>query len=238
MPTFNEENGLEQSVQSLKDTLRKMQIPSEILIVDDCSTDGTREIAERLSADSELDDACGVHVRTHHHPTNLGIGGGMKTGMASARGEWLILIPADLAMDPGELSEFVQATPGADVVVGIRSDRRDYTPIRRFISWANIKLIRFLFRMPLRQFQYISMYRTEILSAIDLKYWRSAFFHAEVLIKARDLGCRMVEVEVEYQPRSTGRATGARWDQVVRTGRDMMHYWGRRVVGGATRWAL
>ena len=53
------------------------------------------------------------------------------------------------------------------------------------------------------------MYRTEVLRRMRIEYWRSAFFHAETIIKAKALGYRLVEVEIGYVPRASGQATGA-----------------------------
>lgn len=136
----------------------------------------------------------------------------------------MILIPADLALDPDELRHYLAAAPQADVVVGLCSDRVDYTWVRRLISWANIRLVQTLFGMRIRQFQYISMYRTAVLRQIEIEYWHSAFFLAEILIKAKELGCRLVEVEIRYVPRQAGQATGARPALVLLTIKDMIHY--------------
>jgi hypothetical protein len=149
----------------------------------------------------------------------------------------MILIPADLALEPQELRRYIQAAPQADVVVGLRSNRCDYTLPRRVISWTNIHLIQALFGMRERQFQYISMYRLEVLRQIEIEYWRSAFFLAEILIKAKALGSRLVEVEILYTPRLAGRATGAKMILVVRTVWDIFRFWLRwaRVGKAAAR---
>jgi dolichol-phosphate mannosyltransferase len=172
VPAYNEEAGLGRSVELILAKLAELGVSAEVLIVDDGSRDRTPAIADELAA-------CHSQVRAFHHPANRGIGGGFVTGAAQARGEWLILIPADLALDLDELRKYLDAARRADVVVGARSDRRDYSAFRLFVAWVNIRLIQLLFGMKLRQFNYISMYRTEVLRRIEIEYWRSAFFHAE-----------------------------------------------------------
>ena len=137
--------------------LAELGITFEIVIVDDASRDRTGAIADELA----VADPC---VRVIHHPSNLGIGGGFLTGLHAARGEWLILIPADLALELSDLGKYLEAAAVSaegqpDVVVGIRSDRSDYSAVRLLVSWVNIRLIQVLFGMRERQFQYISMYR-------------------------------------------------------------------------------
>jgi glycosyltransferase involved in cell wall biosynthesis len=218
VPAYNEETGLARSVELILAKLAELATPAELLIVDDASRDRTPAIADELAARH-------AGVRVVHHPVNLGIGGGMRTGIAEAAGEWLILIPADLALDLDELRHYLDAARNADVVVGVRSDRSDYTFIRRLISWVNIRLIQLLFGMEQRQFQYISMYRTAVLRQMEVEYWRSAFFHAEILIKAKRLGYRLVEADIHYVPRVSGRATGAKVGLIVRTVRDILRFW-------------
>jgi glycosyltransferase involved in cell wall biosynthesis len=225
MPAYNEAGGLAVNVKALLAALDGYGVIYEVLIADDASTDGTGSLAEGLAR---------VHpqVRVIHHAVNEGIGGGFLSGVAAARGEWFILIPADLAMDLAELQRYFAAAATADVLVGIRSDRSDYSGWRRIVSFVNIGLIQLLFGMRERQFNYITMYRSGVLREMTIEYWRSAFFHAETIIKAKALGYRIAEVEVDYVPRETGRATGARPALILATVRDMLHYWLRtRVVG-------
>jgi glycosyltransferase involved in cell wall biosynthesis len=231
MPAYNEARGLAQSVGLVLAKLREMAIPAELLIVDDCSRDGTAEIADALAA-AEAD------VRVIHHPENRGIGGGMVTGCAAARGEWLILIPADLALDLDELNKYWDAAQQADIVVGIRSDRSDYDLMRKVVSWVNIRAIQVLFGMRQRQFNYISMYRLDALHELRIEYWHSAFFYAEIMIKATALGRRLVEVDIQYVPRDSGEATGAKPIFILRTMTDMVCFWLRWVRMGPKGAAL
>lgn len=217
VPAYNEQANLENCVRVVLGKLEELGVSTEILIVDDGSRDETGQIADRLASQSDP-------VRVIHHPRNLGIGGAFLTAARSARGEWLILIPADLAMDINELKTYLDHTGEADVVVGLRSNRSDYTLLRKIVSWTNIQAVRWLFGMQLHQFQYISMYRTSLLRQVEIEYWQSAFFLAEVLIKARDLGARLVEVEICYAPRVSGKATGARAALIIKTMRDMIAY--------------
>lgn len=221
IPAYNEAANLEHCVQVLQEKLAALNVAAELLIVDDGSQDGSGALAEALAARWG-------NLRVIHHAANRGIGAAFVTAAAAAQGEWMILIPADLAMDPDDLARYLKVAPQADVVVGLRSDRSDYTLLRRLISWANIHLVQILFGMRQRQFQYISMYRTAVLRQIEIEYGQSAFFLAEILIKARDLGFRLVEVVIHYLPRQSGRGSGARPALILRTVHDIFHYYWKR----------
>ena len=218
VPAYNEERNLPHCVDTVTGKLTTLKITHEILIVDDGSRDKTGEIAQQLSAARS-------NVRVIHHSKNCGIGASFLTAIKNAQGEWLILIPADLALEPDEIHHYIEAAPDADIVVGLRTDQSDYTILRKIVSWTNIKLVQVLFGMKERQFQYISMYRLGVLRQMDIEYWRSAFFHAEVLIKAKALGKKLVEVEIKYAPRVSGKPTGARLKLILLTVRDIFHFW-------------
>ncbi|HLO14230.1 MAG TPA: glycosyltransferase family 2 protein [Anaerolineales bacterium] len=220
VPAYNEEKNLLHCVDAVMDKLTELQIAHEVLIIDDGSQDKTGEIAQQLSA-------ARANVRVIHHRKNSGIGAAFVTAIKNGRGEWLILIPADLALEPNEIHRYIEAAPDADIVVGLRTDQSDYTILRKIVSWTNIKLVQLLFGMKERQFQYISMYRLSVLRQMDIEYWRSAFFHAEVLIKAKGLGRKLVEVEIKYAPRVSGKPTGARLKLILLTVRDLFHFWMR-----------
>ncbi len=218
IPAYNEEAGLARCVEAVLAELEALNVEAEILMVDDGSRDRTGEIAQTLAAQH-------ARVRVVRHPVNRGLGAAFLTAVAQAQGDWLILIPADLAMDLAELPKYLEAAPRADIVVGVCAIHHDYSVFRRLVHWANIRLIQMLFGMKERQFQYISLYRLAALREMKLEYWRSAFFHAEILIKARALGRKLVEVEIHYVPRRVGHATGARWRLILRTVRDVFHFW-------------
>jgi glycosyltransferase involved in cell wall biosynthesis len=228
VPAFNEEGNLARCIDVVLAKMDELAVSSEVIIVDDGSRDGTGRLADKLAKGSP-------RIRAVHHLHNLGIGAAFVTAVGQARGEWLILIPADLALDPDELRRYIEAASTADIVVGLRSDRSDYTLLRHIVSWTNIHILQTLFGIRLRQFQYISMYRMEVLRAMQIDYAGSAFFLAEILIKAHALGKRLVEVDIHYAPRLSGQPTGAKLLLVLLTVRDIILFWLRWVRLGPVR---
>ncbi len=228
MPAYNEEANLPRNVPRLAAKLAELQPSFEIVIVDDGSKDATPQIADRLAAEDP-------RVRVVHHPVNRGIGAGFASAVQAAQGTRFILIPADLALDLDELHKYLDAAAIADIVVGCRSDRSDYSAFRKLVSVVNIWLIQTLFQMKIRQYNYISLYRTDILKNMELEYTDSAFFFAEILIKARDQGYRLVEVDINYVPRTDGQQTGANRRLIRRTVTDLFAYWTARHVPFAGR---
>ena len=138
------------------------------------------------------------------------LGAAVATAMRSARGRFFILIPADLALELDDLSHYLDAAEGADIVAGYTAgSRSDYTAFRNVVSWLNRTLLRLLFGLTLRNPNYIHLYRVSLPRELDLEFTGSALLFAEIFIRARRRGARVVEVPIRYIPRLGGAATGA-----------------------------
>ena len=220
VPAYNEEQNMESTVTLVARKLDELETTFETIIVNDGSTDGTRKIAERLAESDE-------RVRLINHPCNIGPGSGVFTGIQEAQGDFVIFIPADLALEIEDLHKYIDASRQCDLVVGIRSDRRDYSMFRKFVSYVNIFLVKLLFGMKQRQFNYIHMYRRSMLERIDIDS-RGVFITAEIMIKASDLGYRLQEVEIGYVPRTAGKATCGSPRTIYETVKDLFALWWKR----------
>jgi len=229
VPAFNEESNLASTVNSVAGEMNTLGCTYEIMIVDDASSDGTAAEASRLSTESPV-------VRVVRHRSNMGMATAFRSGVAAARGEWIILVPADLAMDVRSLGRFLEMRQDCEIVLGIRSDRRDVPYFRRLVSWVNIFLIQRLFGMAHSQFNYIAMYKRDVLLGLDSTA-RTVFFHAEILISARDAGFRIREVQVPYVPRASGKSTSSSLAVITRTTAETLRYWWRWRRAGAQRQA-
>ncbi|MBI4831063.1 MAG: glycosyltransferase family 2 protein [Candidatus Lindowbacteria bacterium] len=222
IPAFNEEANLASTTTLIARKLDELKTSFEVIIVNDGSADRTRAIAGELAqADSR--------IRLINHERNLGPGSGVFTGIKASRGEFVIFIPADLGLDINELYKYIDASRSCDLVVGVRSDRRDYTLFRKFVSLTNIALIKLLFGMKERQFNYIHMYRRTMLERIEIES-RGVFITAEIMIKAHDLGYRLQEVDITYVPRSAVKATCGKPRVILRTVKDLFRLWWKRTL--------
>lgn len=110
IPVYNER----QTIEELLQRVRGCGIPTEIILVDDASTDGTREILERWYGQPDL--------KLFFHESNRGKGAALRTGLAAATGDVVIVQDADLEYDPAEYSKLIQPIVEdlADVVFGSR----------------------------------------------------------------------------------------------------------------------
>ena len=152
--------------------------------MDDGSRDRTPVIAAALAA-------ADPRVRVVTHPRRRGIGQAIRTGLREARGEWYLMLPADLALRLEQLPRYFAAAAAADVVLGVCPDRSDYSPYRTLLSRANVGFIQALFRLPHHQYNYVNLYRTAVVQPLLLRYTGSAFLYAEIVVRAIEQGARI-----------------------------------------------
>ena len=102
LPAYNEEALLEDHVEQVCGYLRSIEdrYRWEVLVINDGSSDGTAEIANRLSARHS-------QVRALHHPRNFGLGQTLRFGFANARGDFIVTLDVDLSYDPRHVGELV-----------------------------------------------------------------------------------------------------------------------------------
>ncbi len=216
LPAFNEEVLLAGCVRQLHGALAALQVTAEIVIVDDGSRDGTPGIADQLAR--ELPGVIAVHQ------ANQGIGGAFRTGVQRATGEYLVLWPADMPAEPGDLAPYTSRFGQADVIVGVRQARLGYNPLMRLNAWLYPRIVATLFGLHLRDVNWIHAYRRELFTRITLTQ-RGIPMLVEALVRLRDLGASFVEVDVTMKQRLGGVASASRFRVMWRTLTGVMNFW-------------
>jgi glycosyltransferase involved in cell wall biosynthesis len=227
-PAHNEEANLEGLVAEALVTLPTLADRFEIIIVDDGSRDRTAELADGLAA------ANPASVRAVHHPTNLGYGAALRSGFRASRLGFIAFTDGDRQFkvaDLGRLTARIQEPDRPDVVAGFRIQRADRL-IRTIYARAYRLANRIFFRLPVRDVDCAcKLFRREALAGVRVESG-GAFFSAELLIKLRVRGARIVEVGVPHYPRTAGSPTGAKPSVVWRAVKD---FWSLRLRMWANR---
>ncbi len=214
LPAYNELQNLGSTVESCRKALERLFDDFEIIIVDDGSTDGTKELGRRLAADKP-------QVRALHHQQNLGYGAALRTGFSSARNPLVFFTDADGQFQPLDLENFIPHLAENDMVVGFRSLRSD--PWSRILYGKLFSaLIRVIFRVPVQDVNCaFKVFRRRTLEGVTLRS-PGALVNAELLIIAREKGIKPVEIPVSHFPRQHGRATGGSLKVILRASKELI----------------
>lgn len=216
VPAFNEERLLAAATRGLQASLATLGVPAEIILVNDGSRDRTGEIADQLAR--ELPGVAAVHQ------ANQGIGGAFRTGVARATGDYVMLWPADMTAEPADLAPFTNVFGQADVIVGVRASRVGYGPLMRLNSWLYPRLVALLFGLRLRDVNWIHAYRRRRLLGVRLTQAGIPML-AEALVRLRDQGATLREVEVVMRPRAAGIPSASRPRVMWRTLTGLLRFW-------------
>jgi glycosyltransferase involved in cell wall biosynthesis len=219
-PMFNEEAYVERAVDAARDVLARAAPDFEIIIVDDASTDGTAAIADRLAA-------ADPRVRVVHNPVNRKLGGALRAGYAAATKDLVFYTDADLPIDLEEvpraarLLEYQQA----DVVAAYRHDRTSEGWLRTIYTFTYNQMIRALFGLKVRDVNFaFKLFRRSVLARFPLKS-DGSFIDAEFLLRARKAGCPIIQIGLDYFPRTRGMSTLASFGVIASMLREMTENW-------------
>jgi len=193
LPAYNEEGSIgvaiEKAVKALKENVRT----GEVIVINDGSTDGTKEEAEIRSHRYS-------NVRIIDHKKNEGLTNALLTGFKNAKGEIIIFLCSDLQSDPEEdipklLNEIKK---GYDVVLGWRQGRKN----RIIVSKLGHILCKLFFGVSLHDMNWIKAFKREVIKDLPLR----SDWHRYIAILADAAGHKITEVKTNYYPRRHGKS--------------------------------
>ena len=205
VPVYNEIATLE----DLLDRIHRvpLNVDREVIVVDDGSTDGTRELVKRLAAEGTI-TAC-------FHERNIGKGAAIRTGIEAVTGDMVIIQDGDLEYDPSDYEKLIQpiVKGNARAVYGSRVLGKNPKSYLRFY-WGG-RVLSFLanliygIRITDEPTCY-KVFQAELLKSMDLA--STGFeFCPEVTAKLSRMGVRIKELPISYSPRSIKEGKKIRW---------------------------
>lgn len=199
IPVYNEERW----IRTIIERVQAVPIPKEIILVDDCSKDGTRDILK-----NEMEKVPNITVI--YHEKNQGKGAALRTGFRQATGDVVIVQDADLEYDPAEYPQLIQPIVDgrADVVFGSRFIGETHRVLYFWHSVANkglTLLSNFFTNLNLTDMETCyKVFRREVIQSITIKSNRFGF-EPEItakIAKKRNPAWRVYEIPISYSGRT------------------------------------
>ncbi len=205
IPCFNEKNTITKIIEKVENASVFLK---EIIIVDDFSTDGTREILERIN---------NPIIKIYFHPKNKGKGAALKTGFSKVNGDICIIQDADLEYDPSEYPKLIKPIIDnkADVVFGSRFKGGGAHRVVYFWHRLGNGFLTFLSNL----FTDINLsdmetcykvFRKEVIQSIRIKENRFGF-EPEITAKVAKKKFRIYEVGISYYGRTYSEGKKITW---------------------------
>jgi len=194
IPVYNER----ETLLEILERVRRVDLPKEIIVVDDFSTDGTREVLQNLPPADDL--------KILYQPRNMGKGAALRKGFEAVAGELVVVQDADLEYDPTEYPQLLQPILAgkADVVYGSRFLGG---PHRVLLFWHRVgnhlltTLSNMLTDLNLTDMETCyKVFRADLLKKIKLRENRFGF-EPEFTAKVARAKCRIYEVPISYSGR-------------------------------------
>jgi glycosyltransferase involved in cell wall biosynthesis len=210
IPAYNERGTIEEIIQRVRET----GTVREIIVVDDMSTDGTRDVLRRLEKDAG--------IRVIYHERNRGKGAALRTGFSAATSELVIVQDADLEYNPQEYARLARPILDgrADVVFGSRFSGSDERRVLFYWHSLGNKFLTTLSNMftnlNLSDMETCyKMFRIDVLRKITIEEDRFGF-EPEITAKIARLGCRVYEIGISYSGRDYSQGKKIGWKDGVR----------------------
>lgn len=219
-PMYNEEDYIQRAVRAARAALAPITEDWQIVIVDDASSDRTGAIADELAAAEP-------RITVVHNARNRKLGGSLRAGYAAASKELIVYTDTDLPFDLMELPRAVRLLEyqQADLLSAYRFDRTSEGLLRTLYSLAYNTLVRVLFGLALKDVNFsFKLFRRSLLERFELKS-EGSLIDVEFLVRARKAGASVIQIGVDYFPRSRGVSTLSSPGVIFTILREMLTLW-------------
>lgn len=217
IPAYNEEDNLQWLVKDIVISAPKLGITDlEIVIVDDGSTDKTSKIADNLAKQYK-------QVRVIHKE-NGGYCSALLAGIKEAKKDYIAYFPADGQTLIRDIKKCMPLLGKADLILGDRGERLDYSLYRMFISYVYLILLRIFYGNPYRDINWFHIWKKEKIQNMKLTS-KGIFILAEIVIRFRDKKYLIKEASVPYRSRMGGEAKNAKLSIAWQTFMDLLRFW-------------
>jgi len=208
IPCFNEQANIEKVIAEIDAATADAGIHTyDIVVVDDCSTDGTREVVRSICAQrSDVALVC--------NSVNLGFGGAYKAGVEHANGAYAMMIPGDNSHPKAGITPILRRAGEADIIIPYASNPEARELSRVLISRSFTWLVNTLFGLNVPYFNGTVIHKTDLLRTITIKT-NSFAYQAEALVRLIHRGASYETVPVQIAERIEGHSSALHFKNIV-----------------------
>ncbi|MGA2597653.1 MAG: glycosyltransferase [Bryobacteraceae bacterium] len=224
VPVYNERTVVERSLAQVLAAPLPEKMERELIVVDDCSTDGTSVILQRLAQENPC-------IRLFQKTKNEGKGAAVRSAIAEARGDFCIVQDADLEYDPNEYTRLMRPLldGNADAVFGSRYLVGEQTRVLPFwhsmINKTLTVLSNMFCNLNLTDMETCyKVFRTDLLKSIPIRSNRFGF-EPEITMKAAKRKLRIYEVPISYHGRTYEEGKKIGWKDGIKALAVILHFW-------------
>lgn len=216
LPAYNEEGNIGDAIDACRNIAPKVAQKYEVIVVNDGSTDGTKEVVQSLAK-------ADPNVILVNHDINQGFGSAIRDGFDAARYDYIFYTDGDAQFNIGDITLLLPHIEESDFVIGYRIRRADPAR-RRFNAYVYNMLVRTFMRIPVKDVDCaFKLMKTSTMRSLQVSA-ETGFFFAELMHKAKKSGFRIYEVPVTHYPRRHGEQTGGNIAVILKVIRDMLSY--------------
>ena len=224
IPVYNERTVVEQSLAQVLAAPLPESMERELVVVDDCSTDGTSEILQRLAASDS-------RIRLYRHPVNHGKGAAVRTAIQKATGDFCLVQDADLEYDPAEYMKLLRPLLAghADAVFGSRylaGEQSRLLPFWHSMINKGLTLVSNMFsNLNVTDMETCyKVFRTDLLKSIPIRSDRFGF-EPEITMKVSKRKLRVYEVPISYHGRTYEEGKKIGWKDGIKALGVILYFW-------------
>ena len=190
VPAYNEAPVIPELIAALKKAFREYQLEGEVILVDDGSSDGTADLAEREGEGWS-------NLRVLRHRSNFGKTEAIVTAAEATDRAYLVLFDADLQHLPEEIPRFLaKLQEGWDVVTGRKMGEYQKPVVSGIYNW----LSRRIFDVPVSDLNSMKAFRREVVDQLPMRHDWHRFF----VVMAHARGYSVSEIDIDLHPRRAG----------------------------------
>jgi glycosyltransferase involved in cell wall biosynthesis len=205
-PAFNEEANIKEALRTIVSSIPKFVSKYEIIVVDDGSSDKTSQVVKNLTAHFK-------QIKLIRNKVNRGFGHAFRTGLNTAKYDYVTLYPSDNEMSGQSLTDLITHAPDADMIITYYANAHLRSTTRRYISNLYAIIVNLLFGLNVRYHNGPFICKRSLLLSVPLTSDGIAFL-TESKVRLIKAGVSYKEIPFSFRQRKFGKSTALTYKNI------------------------